>query len=534
MREQTTKMVPVGFVFLLFLTATLGSENNSTEEENEGFCTTEKESCDGDTDEEKQNYAKIKWTDDKDYLIREQLDKADDEIVPNPAVAVEMFNEILKDHPQSGRANYALARTYQFLIWKTNTTEEKSDFCEKTKTILRNVLSWSDLSEYLTTASAHLFLTIAEKDCFKSKSEGIEALQYIRAYEPDSRFAVVLCHDLFLEERYDEALEQIEDVLSRKPENFLLNILKSTIMKVRKDEKKDVKQANRMLRELDYEETLEGLKKEERMQEGGLLTIDLNYLGVELSKRSRNDIKEIIYKDASRLHLIPSPMQRPLELMKDLKSQPVWELSELQSQNRWTNAQSLTGLGQTSDKLKNIAANLKAIKDEAQEIVKDINDGDTWIEDKTSLVGHGTSYTRGLYLYSKKKHETCSKCPTLCKILKKFPDSSNCKKCISKFVLLRPKTEVLPHVGATNAKLRAILPISVPEGDTGIKVAGKYIKLEEGKIVVIDDSFENNLWNEAQDDLLILSIDFHHPDLKDREKKTGAFTDHVKNRFVIY
>ena len=34
-------------------------------------------------------------------------------------------------------------------------------------------------------------------------------------------------------------------------------------MKVRKDEKKDVKQANRMLRELDYEETLEGLKKEE-------------------------------------------------------------------------------------------------------------------------------------------------------------------------------------------------------------------------------------------------------------------------------
>ena len=230
MREQTFKMVPAGFVFLLFLTATLGSENNSTEEENEGFCTTEKESCDGDTDEEKQNYAKIKWTDDKDYLIREQLDKADDEIVPNPAVAVEMFNEILKDHPQSGRANYALARTYQFLIWKTNTTEEKSDFCKKTKTILRNVLSWSDLSEYLTTASAHLFLTIAEKDCFKSKSEGIEALQYIRAYEPDSRFAVVLCHDLFLEERYDEALEQIEDVLSRKPENFLLNILKVVLL----------------------------------------------------------------------------------------------------------------------------------------------------------------------------------------------------------------------------------------------------------------------------------------------------------------
>ena len=118
--------------------------------------------------------------------------------------------------------------------------------------------------------------------------------------------------------------------------------------------------------------------------------------------------------------------------------------------------------------------------------------------------------------------------------MKKFPDSSNCKKCISKFVLLRPKTEVLPHVGPTNAKLRAILPITVPEGDTGIKVAGRDVQLEEGTIVVIDDSFENNLWNEAEDDLLILSIDFHHPDLKDREKKMAAFTDHVKNKFVIY
>ena len=34
-------------------------------------------------------------------------------------------------------------------------------------------------------------------------------------------------------------------------------------MKVRTDKNRDVKQANRMLRELDYEETLEGLKKED-------------------------------------------------------------------------------------------------------------------------------------------------------------------------------------------------------------------------------------------------------------------------------
>ena len=240
-------------------------------------------------------------------------------------------------------------------------------------------------------------------------------------------------------------------------------------------------------------------------------------------------------KDASRLHLIPSPLKRPLELVKDLKSQPVWELAELQSQNRWTNAQSLTGLGQNSDKLRNIAENLEKIKEEAGEILKDISESDgAWVEDKINVLESGSYFNRGLYLYGKKKHETCSKTPSLCKILKKFPDTSNCKKCISKFVLIRPKTVLVPRVGPTNAKLRAVLPVSVPQGNVGIKVADKELSLEEGKIVIIDDSYENNLWNETEDDLLVLIIDFHHPDLSDREKKSGTFTDYVKNKFVTY
>ena len=218
-------MVSVALVILLVVSSTVGTENNSTEDENAGFCTTEKEACDGDTDEEKQKYEKIKWTDDKDYLIRDILDKADDEIVPNPTLAVDMFTEILKDHPQSGRGNYAIARTYQFLIWKTNSTEEKSELCKKTRSVLKDVLSF-DVGEYIKTASAHLLLNIAERDCFDDKNEVIEALKFVNAYEPDGRYAIALCHDLFLEERYEEAVEQIDDVLSRKPVNFLLNLLK--------------------------------------------------------------------------------------------------------------------------------------------------------------------------------------------------------------------------------------------------------------------------------------------------------------------
>jgi len=528
----TDTMILLTVVMGLVILSSASTDSNSTDNGDQGFCTTEKESCDGDTEEEKQKYAKIKWTDDNDYLIKDLLDKADDEIVPNPTHAVEMFNNILSDHPQSGRANYALARTLQIKLWKTNNTQEKTELCEKTRMLLRNLMKFN-VTDYVKTASAHLLLNVAERDCFNSKTEVIEALQFITQFEADGRYAVVLCHDLFLEERYKEAMEQIDDILARKPRNFFLNLLKSTIMKVREDEKKDVKQANRMLRSLDFDEALEDLKEDERDQEKAVLTMDINYLALELCRKKRQDIRDIILKDASRLHLIPSPLQRPIELMKNLKAQPVWEMNELQSQNRWTNAQSLTGIGQSSDKLNNIEKNFKTIKEEAFTMVNDINEEDSWIEDK-SLVSTGSAHIRGLYLYSKKKHETCSKNPRLCKILKKFKDSSDCKKCTSKFVLLHANSRVLPHVGPTNGKLRAILPISVPTGNTGLQVADKVVKLVEGHMVVIDDSFENSLWNETEEDLILLSVDFHHPDLKDRDKKSGSFTEFMKNKFVHY
>ena len=93
---------------------------------------------------------------------------------------------------------------------------------------------------------------------------------------------------------------------------------------------------------------------------------DINYLCIKLEAETQMSVKEILIKvkprnycdstkkicihfdcsskDASRLHLIPSQLQRPIMFKDDLKAQEVWPLSELQSQNRWTNAQSLTGM----------------------------------------------------------------------------------------------------------------------------------------------------------------------------------------------
>ena len=146
----------------------------------------------------------------------------------------------------------------------------------------------------------------------------------------------------------------------------------------------------------------------------------------------------------------------------------------------------------------------------------------------------GESYAKGLYVYGKKKHEGCSKTPQTCKLLKTFKDSSSCEKCISKLTLLKPGTSQYAHTGPANDKLRAFLPLKVT-GDARLKVAKEEIKLQENEIIVIDDTFENYLVNDTDDDLILLVIDFHHPDLKDRDKKKGAtFNEIVKQKYFLY
>ena len=162
------------------------------------------------------------------------------------------------------------------------------------------------------------------------------------------------------------------------------------------------------------------------------------------------------------------------------------------------------------------------------------SDIEEWEQDDHFLVKSGTFHAKGLFLYGKKKHETCSVTPKTCKLLKAFKESSTCKKCISKIVLVKPGTHQIRHNGPSNERLRAILPLQAEAGKAKLLI-GKHEKiLTENELVVIDDSFENALSNDSGDDLLLLEMDFNHPDLTDREKNTESFSEQVKAKFVLY
>lgn len=73
---------------------------------------------------------------------------------------------------------------------------------------------------------------------------------------------------------------------------------------------------------------------------------------------------------------------------------------------------------------------------------------------------------------------------------------------------------VRPHTGATNARLRVHMGITVPN-DCGIVVDGEERTWAEGKCMVFDDSFVHSVWQNSSRVRIILIVDVWHPQLNE-------------------
>ena len=87
------------------------------------------------------------------------------------------------------------------------------------------------------------------------------------------------------------------------------------------------------------------------------------------------------------------------------------------------------------------------------------------------------------------------------------------------FSTMKPGSSTSPHYGPSNMKLRCHLPLFVPE-EAFIRVAGDPRPWEKGKMLIYDDTYENEAANLSdKEDRVILSIDIWHPDLQREERK---------------
>jgi aspartate beta-hydroxylase len=85
------------------------------------------------------------------------------------------------------------------------------------------------------------------------------------------------------------------------------------------------------------------------------------------------------------------------------------------------------------------------------------------------------------------------------------------------FSAMAPKTHVAPHCGVTNAKLRCHVPLELVPGGSRMRVGDRVHSWTEGEVLVFDDTFEHEVWNDSDQRRVLLIFDIYHPELDAEE-----------------
>mgnify|MGYP001216781997 FL=1 len=133
-----------------------------------------------------------------------------------------------------------------------------------------------------------------------------------------------------------------------------------------------------------------------------------------------------------------------------------------------------------------------------------------------------------LYLHNIDFSANRERVPETVKLLKSIPRFYD----HAMFSNLASTTHVTKHHGPTNKKLRIHLPLYVPEEKNScrLRVGDETRASAEGRVVVFDDSFEHEAWNDSKKSRVVLIFDIWHPDLSDQEVKFLSFIQKAQLR----
>ena len=213
--------------------------------------------------------------------------------------------------------------------------------------------------------------------------------------------------------------------------------------------------------------------------------------------------------------------------LKHLTNRPVWSTKQ-------------TGYHKPLMKLKQ---HYKAIQQEGLMALFNSTEEGHFQEEAENLREEGLWQQLVLFETGVKSEEGCKLAPETCKLIFKYMReiSADCTHGQVKFSVIHPGTHVWPHSGPSNCRLRGHLGLVIPkvqdgsrqaagdhQGSAGrleMRIADQYVSWEEGELLIIDDSFEHELWYQngvggrMGGIRLVLLVDMWHPDLSDQEKK---------------
>ncbi|MCJ8731724.1 hypothetical protein PDJAM_G00202670 [Pangasius djambal] len=206
------------------------------------------------------------------------------------------------------------------------------------------------------------------------------------------------------------------------------------------------------------------------------------------------------YEAGYRRGHFASVWQRSLYNVPGLRAQPWWTAKE-------------TGY---TDLVRTLERNWMTIREEALAVL-DTNSG-LFLPEDENLRESGNWGQFTLWQQGRKVGSACQSVPKTCALIERFKEATTCKRGQIKFSVMQPGTHVWPHTGPTNCRLRMHLGLVIPPRGCRIRCTNQTREWEEGKVLIFDDSFEHEVWQDAGSYRLIFIIDVWHPELSQSQR----------------
>lgn len=119
------------------------------------------------------------------------------------------------------------------------------------------------------------------------------------------------------------------------------------------------------------------------------------------------------------------------------------------------------------------------------------------------------------YVYGRPHHANRALCSRTTALIDSIP--ALCSSGITYFSALKAGTHITPHCAPNNLRIRCQLALIAPPGGR-FRVGTEIRTWQEGQCLVLDGSFEHEVWASDQGDRTVLILDVWHPELTEVER----------------
>uniref|UniRef100_A0A8C8EWK0 Aspartate beta-hydroxylase n=1 Tax=Oncorhynchus tshawytscha TaxID=74940 RepID=A0A8C8EWK0_ONCTS len=391
--------------------------------------------------------------------------------------AVRAFDTLVQQYPQSPRCRYGKALAEDDLAEKMRSND-----------MLQKALSTYKEASELPNATPDLIKATlkkrAERQQFLGRMRGalatLEKLVQIFPEDMALKNDLGVAHLLIGDNK--SAKRVYEEVLAIAPSNGFAKVHYGFILK----------SENKIAESIPF--LRDGLESGDPGTDDGRFYF---HLGDALQRMGDDSAYKWYERGHQRGHFA-SVWQRSLYNVDGLKAQPWWTPKD-------------TGY---MDLIKTLERNWRTIRDEALSVM-DQTTG-LFVPEEENLREKGEWGQFTLW----QQGESCHSVPKTCGLLERYPEATGCKRGQIKFSVMQPGTHVWPHTGPTNCRLRMHLGLVIPKTGCKIRCTNDTRAWEEGKVLIFDDSFEHEVWQDANSYRLIFIVDVWHPELTQYQRQT--------------